>query len=137
MKGKAFIDTNVLVYLFSTDEPVKQKQISSYLKELSADHLLVWSTQIAQEFYQVMTSKLKQDPIKVKEMLGLFYPYELVVNNMNTIEGAIDIQVLYRYSFWDSMVISAALQANCQKLVSEDLTNGQQMKGLQVVNPLA
>lgn len=50
-------------------------------------------------------------------------------------ERALDIQARYRYSFYDSLIIAAALEAGCTRLYSEDLHNGQQIEGLTIENP--
>ena len=48
---------------------------------------------------------------------------------------ALDVQARYRYSFYDSLIVAAALDAGCDRLYSEDLQGGQRIEGLRVVNP--
>lgn len=135
MRGKVFIDTNILIYLFSDTEPEKRGQVQDLLKTKPDNHTIVWSTQIVQEFYQVMTAKYKKDPQKVKSVINQFDQFELVVNNMETIQNAIDIQILNKFSFWDSLVLSAAIQSRCNVLLTEDLTHDQEVDGISIKNP--
>ncbi|XOV92278.1 MAG: PIN domain-containing protein [Bacteroidota bacterium] len=135
MKGKVFVDTNILVYLFSKSEEAKRIKCKELIRSYSNDHILVWSTQIVQEFYNVMTVKLDQQPQEAKLLLNHFREFELVTNNLEMIQQAIDIQTINRLSFWDSLVISAAHASNCEILLSEDLNHNQVIQGLKVQNP--
>lgn len=132
MTGKTFVDTNVLVYLFSKTEPNKRLVIADLLQQTSQ---IVWSTQVIQEFYQLMTAKYGKEPQKVKSILQQFSHFELIVNNLETIHQAIDIQSLNKLSFWDSLIISAACQAKCTSLLTEDLTHQQTISGIRILNP--
>ncbi|MEQ8553628.1 MAG: PIN domain-containing protein [Cyclobacteriaceae bacterium] len=135
MKGKVFIDTNVLVYLFSNTEDDKRKKCKELIRTYSSEYILVWSTQIVQEFYVVMTTKLRRQPQEVKLLLNNFSEFELVINNLDMIEQAMDIQVINQLSFWDSLVISAANTSRCQILLSEDLNHNQVIQGIKIQNP--
>ncbi len=135
MRGKVFIDTNFLIYLFSEDDQTKKAHCTQLIDGLRDKVVLVWSTQIMQEFYRVMTIKHKAAPQVVKNILQLFDDFELVVNNKDTINTAIDIQTLNKFSFWDSLVISAASQAKCTTLLTENLNNGQLVRGVFLQDP--
>ncbi|NQZ76905.1 MAG: PIN domain-containing protein [Ekhidna sp.] len=133
MKDKFFVDTNVLVYLFDNNESQKQSKCTQLLAD--GKKTFVWSTQVIQEFYQTMTKKMGQDPLIVKETLAIFNHFELVVNNYEIIKEAIDVQVLNKLSFWDSLIVSAAKSAKCTKLISEDLHHQQQIGNLMILSP--
>lgn len=132
MSGKTFLDTNILIYLFSKTEPDKKKVIIELLENLDS---VVWSTQVIQEFYQVMTTKYGQNPQMVKNIIKQLDHFELTINDKETILEAIEIQFNYKLSFWDSLVVSAAKKTNCKYLLTEDLTHSQEILGLEVVNP--
>ena len=82
-----------------------------------------------------MTVKHDVPPQEVKNILQLFDDFELVINNKETINTAIDIQTLNKISFWDSLVISAASQAKCATILTEDLNSGQLIQGVYLQNP--
>ena len=52
-------------------------------------------------------------------------------------QTALSIQSRYRYSFYDSLIIAAALEAGCTRLLSEDLQAGQTIDGLRIEDPFA
>ena len=135
MKGKIFLDSNILVYLFSTTEVVKSEQINTIIQTYSDKNQLVWSTQVIQEFYAVMSRKYNVPSLQIKKILDTFSHLECVVNDVAIIKNAIDIQVINQLSFWDSLIISSAKTSKCTYLLSEDLNAGQRIEGIQVVNP--
>ena len=135
MKGKVFVDTNILVYLFSVTEPEKKDRCVEVIREIKEDAVLVWSTQVVQELYQVLTKKFSKDPQIVKSILGQFDEFELFVNNMEVINNAIDIQTITRFSFWDSLILSSAQLSNCSTILSEDMQHGQLVNGVAIQSP--
>lgn len=134
-RGKVFVDTNFLIYLFSEDDIRKKAHCTQLINKLRDKVALVWSTQVMQEFYRAMTVKHDVPPQEVKNILQLFDDFELVINNKETINTAIDIQTLNKISFWDSLVISAASQAKCATILTEDLNSGQLIQGVYLQNP--
>ena len=48
---------------------------------------------------------------------------------------AMDLRAQYGYAFYDSTIIAAALEAGCDRLLTEDMQDGQRMEGLTIVNP--
>ena len=98
-------------------------------------HQPVISTQVLKEFYVVATTKMKADRIIVKNIIHNFSNIEIVQNDLELIEQAIDISVISQLSFWDSLIIAAAEKAKCKYIFSEDLNSGQTFRGVMVVNP--
>jgi len=135
MRDKVFFDTNILVYLQTGMDAAKTKVSRQIIEKSSSENLVVLSTQILQEFYVAMTRKLGHDPITIKNILLLFTDFEIVTINPSIIFDAIDISVLQQLSFWDSLIISAASYSHCKKVYSEDLTHGQVIRGVEIVNP--
>ena len=135
MSDKIFLDTNILIYLFSTEDIFKQKVAKNLISEDYRNSTVVWSTQIIQEFFNVSTKKLGSDPLAVKKSIKRLDYFELVTVNFEMILEAIDLKILYKYSFWDSLVIAAALFANCDILFSEDMQHNQSVNGIRIINP--
>jgi predicted nucleic acid-binding protein len=52
-------------------------------------------------------------------------------------ERALDIQTRYQFSFFDALIVAAALVGGCTRLLSEDLQHAQRIEGLTIVNPFA
>jgi len=70
-----------------------------------------------------------------KNIIHNFRNMEIVNNDLELIEQAIDISIIFQLSFWDSLIIAAAEKANCEFIFSEDLNNGQTYRGVMVINP--
>lgn len=133
--AKVFFDTNILVYTVDKKDREKTQTSRDIMRSVTQDHSPVLSTQIVQEFYNATTSKLKIDKIVAKNLVHNFRNMEIVVIDLIMIEQAIDISILFQLSFWDSLVVAAAEQANCSYLISEDLNSGQRIRGIEIVNP--
>lgn len=133
----SFVDTNVLVY--AEDKDAKQKH------EIARDLLVrMWderdgalSVQVLQEFYVTATRKLKRplSSAKALEIVEQYLTWTVVENTGKLLTGAIDLQQRHHLSFWDAMVVQAALEARCGTLYSEDLNAGQRFGSLVIVNP--
>ena len=134
--SKIFIDTNIFVYSIDKKNEDKKQKSRRTLKKIIESHQPVISTQVIKEFYVVSTNKLKADPIVVKNIIHNFHNMEIVNNDLELIEQAIDISVISQLSFWDALIIAAAEKANCEFVFSEDLSSGQTYRGVMVVNPL-
>lgn len=133
--SKIFIDTNIIVYSLDKREGKKRGQARRLLQKIVADHQPVLSTQVIKEFYVVATQKLKADPIYIKNIIHNFHNMEIVHNDLELIEQAIDISILLKMSFWDSLIIAAAEKAKCKVIVSEDLNSEQNYRGITILNP--
>jgi predicted nucleic acid-binding protein len=132
---KTFIDTNILVYTIDTKNKKKQYAAQRIFKEITGNEKAVISTQVLQEFYNASTTKLNVDKLLVKSILHGFGNMEIVQVNMDIIEKGIDISILSQVSFWDGLIIAAAEFAQCSTIISEDLNNGQIIRGVRIVNP--
>ena len=126
-----FIDTNVLLYLLSADSG----------KADVAEELLrkggIISVQVLSEFTSVCSRKLKMSYGEIREILTTINMVLDVRDLTPTIhESALDIAERYGYSFYDSMILAAAISAGCSLVYTEDLHSGQQIEDhLLIVNP--
>ena len=137
MKDKIFLDTNIIVYAHdnsSGDKHTVAKEIMDYLWESKKG---VISVQVLQEFFVCVTKKIVK-PLLLKNarmILEYLSSWDVVVNDKYITLKAIDLQEKYRFSFWDSLVIQAAIQSQARILLSEDLPDGQNVKDLKILNP--
>jgi predicted nucleic acid-binding protein len=133
---KYFVDTNILVYLFSEDDSPKREACKAFLKKVSANGSLVLSAQVMGEFSAVMLRKFHMPPNHLKAVLDDLNAFEVVAITAAIVKKAVDVHVLNQLSFWDSQIVSAALSANCTAIVSEDLNDGQKIQGVEIINPM-
>jgi predicted nucleic acid-binding protein len=133
MKGRVFLDSNILVYSYSSTE-IEKQQIARSL--ISANHSFI-STQVLQELSNILTKKFKFE--YAEAILAIEEGCQnnsLHTNTSKTIIKACSIADRYKFAFYDSLIISAALECKCDVLYSEDLTHGQQIDGTLVIkNP--
>ncbi len=134
--AKIFIDTNILIYSMDRFDPEKRLRCRELLKTLKNDLRGVISTQVMQEFYVAATRKLGAEPLIVKDILNTFERFEIVVIKPDNIKEAIDCSIINRLSFWDALIVAAAESASCEKLWTEDLNDGQVIRGVRIENPI-
>ncbi len=132
-----FIDTNILIYAFDVSAGKKRQVASHILSDLWNSGLGVLSTQVLQEFYVNVVHKIQKpiDQKMAKAIIRDLLKWQVVVNSGDSILDAIDISEKYGYSFWDSLIIEAALTGGVSILLSEDLQHGQVISGVTISNP--
>ena len=137
MRDKIFLDTNIIVYAHdrsSEDKHAVAKEIMNYLWE---NRKGVISVQVLQEFYVCVTKKILK-PMLIKNarvILEYLSTWDVVANDKYLTLKSIDIQERYRFSFWDSLIIQAAIQGQARILLSEDLPDSQVVNDLKILNP--
>ena len=137
-KTKVFFDSNILVYFADGADPQKQQIAENLIKNAVINDNGVISTQSLQEFFAATTRKLLCTKEKAKEYVENFsdsFTVEQV--SVPLILKAINISIKNQFSFWDSLILSAAIQSGCIICYSEDLSNGQIIEGVKIVNPFA
>ncbi len=135
--GRSFLDANILVYTDDHDSPRKQSIALDLVESVRAGDSGVVSTQVLQEYFVASTRKLGVPAETARRKIELFSRLNVVVVDLRTIIGAIDLHRLHRLSFWDALVVRAAADADCTTLYSEDLNPDQRIEGVAVVNPFA
>lgn len=132
MPAKVFFDTNVLIYaLAGTDRRSERSELL-----LSSGGII--SVQVLNEFVSVARRKLKMSWDEVREALDairVLCPSPIPIT-VQTHESALQISEQYGYEIYDALIIAAGLSAKCGTLFSEDLQDGQKIKGsLTIRNP--
>jgi predicted nucleic acid-binding protein len=127
-----FLDSNVVVYYYTKTEP--QKRLAAGALLLNSEVTL--STQVLSETCNVLRKKFKWEwdeiDIVFAELRSLF-PVAQVTGD--TIERAISLAKRTQYPYYDCLILSSAIEANCSILYSEDLQHNQVIDGVRIVNP--
>jgi len=122
MNDKAFIDTNVFIYLYSEDETQKQHISQKAVEKFDC----IISTQVLNEFGNVCIGKLNQPPedveLAINEIIG---QCTVLTIEKHTIMQALQIHKRYGYKYFDSLMIASALYSGCKYFLTEDLSDGQ------------
>ena len=123
---RAFLDTNIFVYLYSGTESYKCVRISSVINTY---HRAI-STQVLNEFCNVCIRKMKLPVLFVKNAVEeICETCELLAVDHATIIKALDVQEKYGYAYYDSLMIASALESGCSHLLTEDMADGQVIDG--------
>lgn len=137
MSDRVFVDTNIILYAKDARDARKQSIADRLISGAITDGTLVVSAQVLNEFYVNVTQKLKpglsrEDARTVCRSIATVSCEPIT---SETISTAWSVQDRFGLSWWDSLVVAAAVLSGCARLVSEDLQNGLMVDGLRVVDP--
>ena len=132
-----FIDTNILVYAHDSGSASRQKVAQAVLKELWDTRSGVLSTQVLQEFYAVVTRKLKPPMPRAaaRRIVADYSVWCTVDTDSLLIVSASRLEEEHSLAFWDALIVEAALRSGATYLLSEDLQDGRRFAELTIRNP--
>ncbi len=140
MSAADFLDSNVLVYAFDTRDPRRNTIASALLAQAQREGSAVISHQVVQETLNVLTRKLvpRLSAADARDTLtDVLAPLWRVQPSPALYARALALQERHTFSFYDSLIVAAALEAGCRRLLTEDLQHDQQIDGLTIQNPFA
>jgi predicted nucleic acid-binding protein len=133
-----FLDSNVFVYLIDPDSTKRTTARAVVERALSRGGTI--SFQVVQETLNVMLRKAPT-PITDQDASDLLettlQPLWSVMPSIGLYRRALNVKTSYGYHFYDSLIIAAALEAGCDRLLTEDMQNGQRIESVTIVNPFA
>lgn len=140
MKDKFFLDTNIFVYSFDKNSQVKSEKSKVLIKTALDSANGVISFQVVQEFLNVSISKFK-NPLNStdarKYLENVLYPLCEIFPSFSFYRKTMDLKQKTNYSFYDCLILTAALEADCNYLFSEDLEHNRKFGKLTIINPFA
>ena len=133
----SFVDTNLLVYAEDRDAKAKHAIARDLVLEIWNARDGVLSVQVLQEFYVNVTRKLKKPltAARALEIVQEYLSWSVVENTGSLLVDAVRLQQKAQLSFWDALIVQAAIAAGCERLYSEDLNAGQRFGSVLIVNP--
>ncbi|MBN1381624.1 MAG: PIN domain-containing protein [Deltaproteobacteria bacterium] len=137
MRDKIFIDTNILVYAHDLSAGDRHTGAYAIVEKLWEDETGVISVQVLQEFYVITTRKILNPlkPQQARELIGNYLAWPVQVNDAELTMRASEISEKVNLSFWDALIIAAALRMDAKKIITEDLNHGQIIEGIRIENP--
>jgi predicted nucleic acid-binding protein len=138
MQDKVFFDSNIWIYLFlissKNEDMTKREQVKDLLKDYPN---IVISNQVLNEISNVLLKKYKMDNSRVEKYLRkLLNIVELYLLDDHNTFDALNLLKQYHLSFYDALIVSAAKEASCNLLFSEDMQHGLQIENqLTIINP--
>jgi predicted nucleic acid-binding protein len=136
---REFVDANVLVYAYDA---------SAGEKKIAAEHLLtrLWETgtgclsvQVLQEFFVTVTGKVgkRLSVDDATDRVREYGTWKMFAPRADDVLRAIALQQQSMLSFWDAMIVHAAAELGCDVLWTEDLNDGQVIRGVRICDPFA
>ncbi|MCY4129281.1 MAG: PIN domain-containing protein [Gammaproteobacteria bacterium] len=140
MNVESFIDTNVFVYQLERID-IRKANIADELIEYGIQSQSACiSHQVIQECVNTAVRKaeipLTGDEMR-KYIVDVLAPMYRIRPDIPLYLKSLDIQARYRFSFYDSLIVAAALTAGCRTLYTEDLSDNQQIEDMTIVNPFS
>lgn len=138
MSDKYFIDTNVFVYSLDAKSAANREIARDLIAAALEKGRGVISSQVVQEFLNAATRKFAV-PLKLEDAKKYLYvvldPLCEIFSSTDLCHQALEITAEWRLSFYDALIVAAALQAECAVLYSEDMQDGQKIRGVTIRNP--
>ncbi|MEO7994204.1 MAG: PIN domain-containing protein [bacterium] len=136
--AKVFVDSNILIYAHDGDAGVKYTRAGQCLQTLWSEGTGCLSMQVLQEFFVNATQKLRV-PLprsRAREVIRRYGEWDPIRPDIEMMLRATDLAERRKLSFWDALIVVAALESGATTLYSEDFSSGHTIEGLKVVNPL-
>src|SRR5688572_10288952 len=124
MTGLCFVDANVFIYARDARDARKQERAVQWIDVLWRDRLGRTSAQAIAEFYAVATRKLGMAPDRAWQTAERYFAWNPQPVDEPLLRRAREIELRYRLSWWDSMIVAAAQLQDCALLLTEDLQDG-------------
>jgi predicted nucleic acid-binding protein len=135
MTDLVFVDTNVFLYAFDPADINKQNAAQLWRKELWKTSTGRISYQVLQEFYVKAIQKWPESRDEIRAEVRDLLAWQPVKVNADILERGWNLQDRYQLSFWDALIVAAAISIGCRYLLTEDLQTGQDLDGVLVINP--
>lgn len=138
MSAEFFIDTNIFVYQLDRTDQRKHTVAEDIVREALATGNGCISSQVVQECLNVALRKAEV-PLSLADARAYLDAVLLPLMQITVSEAlyhrALDVQGRWRFGFYDSLIVAAALMAGCRTLLSENLQHGQKLDSLTIVDP--
>jgi|JI6StandDraft_1071083.scaffolds.fasta_scaffold130766_2 predicted nucleic acid-binding protein len=135
-EGPYFLDSNVLIYAFDTEEPKKRARSRELIESLPAEGIVL-SSQVVNEFYFTVTRKLRRPLplVDAEEAVRGFSGFRVLPLDHRLTMGAMEMVRKHQLSIWDALIVQSAIEGRCRTLFSEDFQDGRKYGTLKLVNP--
>ena len=140
MSDRFFLDTNIFVYSLDLNSPAKAKVAQALVRRAVDTGKGAISYQVVQEFFNVVLRKFAEpmSPADAEQYLAITFRQLLSVYFSAALCGeALRLYGQYRLSWYDALIVAAAIEAECAVLYSEDLQDGRTFGSLRVKNPFS
>jgi predicted nucleic acid-binding protein len=131
------LDTNILVYAEGVNGAPRADAAVKLAKRLPEPSTFL-PVQVLGELFRVLVGKSSFSPREARAVvLRWQQTYPLIETSPSILVAALDLAADHGLSIWDAIILSAAAEAGCRLLLSEDMQEGFSWGGVTVVNPFA
>ena len=138
MSAKSFLDTNIFVYQLERLDTRKADIADALILDGIDSQTSCISFQVIQECLNTAIRKaevpLTEDEMRTY-MLDVLAPLYRVQPSIGLYQKSLELLSRYRFGFYDALIAAAALEAGCETLYTEDLSHGQDIDGVTIINP--
>lgn len=135
MTGPSFVDANVFLYTQDRRDLAKHQRAEQWLDSLWRSSLGRTSIQALSEFYAVSTRKFGVPPHITWVEVARYFPWDPQPIDEEVLRAGREIELRYKLSWWDSMIVAAAQLQDCVLLLTEDLQDGAVFGAVTVRSP--
>lgn len=139
MKDKIFLDTNIILYQFGEDKIKKEKAINILSDAVNSDNYVI-SYQVIQEFSNVALKTNKNYfsiPELNKYLNDILLPLCKYYPSPDFFKSSLILKKKYKYSYYDTLILNAAIELKCNIIYTEDLQVNQKVSNLKIINPFS
>jgi predicted nucleic acid-binding protein len=140
MNGRFFLDTNVFVYSFDRTAPAKARRALQLIRGAVETRKGIVSYQVVEEFFNVALRRFAK-PMTLADaeqyLSTVFRPLMAIHSSPGLYGEALRLSDRFRLSWYDSLIVAAAVEGQCSVLYSEDLQSGQRFGDLEIKNPFS
>ncbi len=131
------LDTNVLAYAEGINGADRRGPALDLVQRLPQEATVI-PVQVLGELFNVLVRKAGKSRAEAREaLLSWRDTFPVIETSSEIVLTAADLATDHQFGIWDAVILSAALQASCRLLLSEDLQEGFTWGGVTVVNPFA
>lgn len=137
--SREFVDANVLVYALDVSAGSRHTTAAQLLERLWDQDTGCVSVQVLQEFFVTVTRKVAK-PLSLDEATDRvreFTRWKVFAPTADDVLAAIGLHKQAQLNFWDAMIVHAAAESGCDLLWTEDLSDGQLLRGVRIRNPFS
>ncbi len=131
------LDTNFLIYAENLHEASQTARATRFLAGLVL-HETFLPVQVLGEFHRVLARKFRWSPANIRQSTDRWSKGAILLPTTETVlDGARDLAEFHQFDIWDAVILSAAAEARCDVLLSEDGHSGFNWRGVTIIDPFA
>jgi predicted nucleic acid-binding protein len=131
------LDTNILAYAEGVNGATMRETAFDIIEKLPADAVML-PVQVLGELFRVLVTKAKRTPTQARKAVIVWRDaFPIIDTSVSILMSATDLATDHQVGIWDAVILSAAAEADCRLLLTEDLAEGFTWRGATATNPFA